>query len=103
MVQVNTWEEGTRVKELLIELIGHLWVPSFFSSYLRSIHRLSVAHRIRWWGNSWSLLLGQDRALQTNPISGYRIHMAVPVNPVAHAVISLWARFPHLFQFQVSP
>ena len=29
--------------------------------------------------------------------------MVVPVDPVAHVVISVWARFPHLFQFQISP
>ena len=60
-----------------------------------TVYCLSVSHRVYRRGNGCYLHhFGEDRALQTDPISGYRIHMVVPVDPVAHAVISVRARLP---------
>ena len=96
MVQFNNWEEGFRVKEVLNRSYRGTSRYDHFSAHLRgTVYRLSVADRVRWrWNSCYLHHFGEDRALQTSPISGYRIHMVVPVDPVAHAVISLWARFP---------
>ena len=94
MVQFNAWEEGVRLKELLIDLIGAPLGTIVFQLVFAAQYTVYLS-LIAFVGGGIAAGLhhfGEDRALQTGPIGRYRIHMVVPVYAFAHAVISLWAR-----------
>ena len=83
------------MKELLIELVGAPLGTIVFQLIFAAQYTLSVAHRVRRRWNSCGLRhFGEDRTLQTGSIGRYRVHLVVPVYALAHAFVSLWARFP---------